>query len=125
MVEKQKAVIVVGHGSRDKKAKLAFLEVVALIKKKLKKVRIEPAFLQFSSQDVPKALEKLVQEGYKEIVLFPLFLFQGIHVNQDIPDLIKKEKERFSGLNIIPASPLWPDERIVDIAVQRIKERSA
>ncbi|HDN85152.1 MAG TPA: hypothetical protein ENG47_05310 [Candidatus Aerophobetes bacterium] len=125
MIEKQKAVIVVGHGSRDKKAKLAFLEVVALIKKKLKKVRIEPAFLQFSSQDVPKALEKLVQEGYKEIVLFPLFLFQGIHVNQDIPDLIKKEKERFSRLNIIPASPLWPDERIVDIAVQRIKERSA
>jgi len=36
MVEKQKAVIVVGHGSRDKKAKSAFLEVAALIKKKIK-----------------------------------------------------------------------------------------
>ena len=125
MIEKQKAVIVVGHGSRDKKAKLAFLEAVTLIKRKLKRVRIEPAFLQFSSQDVPKALGKLVREGYKEIVLFPLFLFQGIHVNQDIPDLIKKEKEKFPGLNIILTSPLWPDERIADIAVHRIKERSA
>jgi len=124
MIEKQKAVIIVGHGSRDDKAKLAFLEAVALIGRKLKRVRIEPAFLQFSSQDVPRALEKLVQEGYKKIVLFPLFLFRGTHVSRDIPDLIKKGKERFPGLNIILTSPLWPDERIADIAVDHIKEIS-
>ena len=125
MIEKQKAVIVVGHGSRKDEARSAFLEAAVLIGRKLKRVRIEPAFLQFSSQDVPRALEKLVQGGYKEIVLFPLFLFRGIHVGRDISDLIKKEKERFPGLNIILTSPLWPDERIVEITVDRVKEISA
>lgn len=122
MNEKQEAVIVVGHGSRNEEAKSAFLEAVALIRKKLPGIRIEPAFFQFSSQDIPKALENLVQEGYSKIIILPLFLFSGVHVRGDIPDLIKKEKGRFPNLDIFLVSPLWPDERIADIAVDRIKE---
>jgi len=122
MNEKQEAVIVVSHGSRDEEAKSAFLEVVALIRKKLPGIRIEPAFFQFSSQDIPKALEKLAQEKYKKIALLPLFLFSGVHVGQDIPDLIKRKKKRFPHLKILLTPPLWPDERIADIAVHRIKE---
>lgn len=121
---KNEAIVVLAHGSRKKKVEQEFLKLVNLIKKRLPSIRIEPALFQFSENSLPAALKKLSAEGHKNIRVVPLFLFSGVHIEDDIPETVCRENDKYPGIEISVSGTLWPDERILDIAVDRIKEKT-
>ncbi|MEW5691704.1 MAG: CbiX/SirB N-terminal domain-containing protein [Candidatus Hydrogenedentota bacterium] len=121
-MNENKAIIILAHGSRNSQAKEEFLKLVNSVSEKLPSYRIEPAFFQFSKYNLPNVLSKLAQEGYKKIRIIPAFLFQGMHINKDIPEAISKIKENLPDLEISLSITLWPDERISEIIVERIIE---
>ena len=122
MVSKDEAIIILAHGSRDNQAKEEFLRSVNLVQKRLPSCRIEPACFQFSENDLPRALKRVAAAGFKRVKIIPVFLFEGVHVKQDIPQVISKEKSNFPELEISMSGTLWPDERILDIIKDRIEE---
>ena len=125
MTNKDEAIIILAHGSRKEQVKEEFLKLAGLMKKRLPTLRVEPALFQFSPEySLPRVLENLSTEGYKKVGIVPLFLFKGVHIENDLPNTISREKVRFPQLEISISQVLWPDERILDIVIDRIKERT-
>ncbi len=66
----------------------------------------------------------------KNIIALPVFLADGAHTKEDIPE---KLKDTFAGewaeigkdVKLIYGKPIGVDERIVDILVDRVKEAAA
>jgi len=53
---------------------------------------IEAAFLEFAAPDVQNALQTLINNGAKQIYIYPYFLNSGKHVHNDIPTIIQETK---------------------------------
>ncbi len=121
---KNEAIVILAHGSRKEKVEEEFLKLVSLIRKRLSSLRIEPALFQFSERSLQAALKKLSAEGYKNVRVVPLFLFRGVHIEDDIPNTVSRENDKYPGIEISVSGTLWPDERILNIVVDRIKKKT-
>jgi sirohydrochlorin ferrochelatase len=116
-----KAVIVLGHGSRAPEANRSFGEIVKMVAEKADSSVVEPAFMSHCQPDLETSVKKMVEAGFKQIVIMPFFLYNGIHVQEDIPGDIRKLEEKY-GVEMVFTKSLCPDQRIVDIVVDRIME---
>ncbi len=116
------AIIILGHGSRIKKANRSMNYIIKGLKKELTTALVKPAYLQFGQPDLSKSIKALVQKKSKEIIIVPFFLFKGNHVSRDIPEAIKKEKNKYPQVKIIYTKNLSPDERMIRIIIDRIME---
>ncbi len=116
-----KAVIVLGHGSRAAEANRALHDIVEMVKERGEFDLVEPAFMGRCEPDLEASVKKLVGQGAKQIIVMPLFLYRGIHVQEDIPGDIRRLQEKYS-VNMVFARNLGPDRRIADIIMDRIRE---
>ena len=116
-----KGVLVIAHGSRAKETEDALDAVVSMAKSKLPDFAVECAFMEFSDRTVEKGIRALAAEGVTEIKVVPYFLFMGIHLKEDIPNMVAECAASFPGIKITMGKPLGVDERLADILVDRIK----
>ena len=114
-------VIILGHGSRLKKANKTILEIVKAIKQEEWDI-VEPAYLQFHKPDLLTSIKNVIEKGCKKIIIVPFFLFMGNHVTRDIPKAIKKEAVKYPCVNFVYAKNLGEDARIEIIVRDIIKE---
>lgn len=119
---KDTGIILLCHGSKVKSANESLLDIIKLVKKRLHLAAIEPAYLQFSQPDLKCSIKKLVDKGYKGIIIVPFFLFNGNHVSRDIPEAIRKETVQYPKVKFIYTKNVGQDVRIGEIVVERIKE---
>ena len=117
-----KAVLILAHGSREKNTEKTLEWVVEGVRKKLHSHLIEGAYLQFSEKDMEAGIINLMAKGAKDITIIPYFLFEGIHIREDIPSEIKALKQKYPEVTIHFGRILGNDERLVDILVDRIQE---
>ena len=115
-----KGILVIAHGSRAKETEAALESVLSMVKAKLPGLIMECAFMEFSDKTVEKAVCALAARGAVEIKVVPYFLFMGIHLQEDIPEIIAKCAESFPHIKITMGGHLGADERLADILVDRI-----
>ena len=113
-------VLVLAHGSRRKETESVLASVVAKVKEKVDVKLIETAFLQFSEQDLEKGLVSLIEQGATEIKVIPYFLFDGVHITEDIPAELEAFKEKHGQINIYLESTLGDDERLAMILADKV-----
>lgn len=115
-------VILLSHGSRLPEVK----ETLEAYKKMVIEAGlygvVEAASLQFNQPDLPSSIKGVVDQGVKRIIVMPFFLYQGVHVKQDIPELISQERKKYPGVEIVMAASIGIDERIGQIILDRIRE---
>ena len=116
-----KGVLVIAHGSRAKETEDTLEAILSLVKKKLPETVIECAFMEFSDRTVEKGVSALVANGATEIKVVPYFLFMGIHLKEDIPNMVAECAASYPDVKITMSEPLGVDERLADIIVDRIK----
>lgn len=116
-----KGIILLGHGSRREQANEVLLKFVEMVKETSAGETVGGAFLQFTSPGLEEALEKQVQGGVKDITVVPVFLFNGIHLVEDIPEILQKERSRYPGVTVRMTLPLGADPRIGEIIQDRVK----
>jgi len=117
-----KGVLVIAHGSRAKETEAAMESVLSMVRSKLSGIIIECAFMEFSGRTVEKGISALVSGGVTEIKVVPYFLFMGIHMKEDIPEMVAGCAANHPGVSITMGEPLGVDERLADIIVDRITE---
>ena len=117
-----KGVLIAGHGSRQKSTEQTLETVVGLVREKLPETLIQTAYMEFGQPDVPAGLEKLVERGATEIAVVPYFLFDGIHIREDIPEIIDAFQKANPGLKISMGKPFGVDARLAEILLDRVKE---
>lgn len=120
----KRAIIVLGHGSKAPQALETLKKYGEMVKAKSRCELVEIASLQFNKPDLPKALHSVIAQGAQKIVIVPFFLYNGIHLQEDIPAVINEEKTKNPGVEIILANHLGTDHRLVDIVIDRIEEVS-
>ncbi|ERM91592.1 hypothetical protein O163_09960 [Caldanaerobacter subterraneus subsp. yonseiensis KB-1] len=91
----EKGLLIIAHGSRVEETK----EVVEKVAEKIRVLGhykdVKTAFMEFNDPAISTAIEYFVKEGIFEITAVPMFLFEGIHIREDIPQIFEKEKEKY------------------------------
>lgn len=114
-------VVVLGHGSRAPEAG-RLLEWIAQRLAERFECPVAPASLQFNSPTLEESCRRLAAAGTGRIVIAPYFLFDGNHLQKDIPGEVERLGRELPGVELILAGSLGPDERLVDVMKGRIME---
>jgi len=113
-------IIVLAHGSRRQETDRILNSLTEKVMAKAPHQRVIPAYLQFSPNSLDKAVETLAMEGVKRIKVIPMFLFDGIHVTEDIPEELEAIGKRYPEIDIRMSRHLGDDDRIAEIILDRV-----
>ena len=116
-----KGIIILGHGSRRKAVSENFSRMVKRIASRLGAAHVEPAFFSLGCPDLEEKINELIAQGCKEIVIFPYFLYNGNHVDKDIPTMLQTIKQKFSDISFHLLNTLENDPLLEEIVYQRIR----
>ena len=116
-----KGVLVVAHGSRAKETEATLDAVLRLVKNIIPETLIECAFMEFSERTVEKGVDALAARGVTEIKVVPYFLFMGMHLKEDIPEMVGKCAAKYPGMKTTMGQPLGDDPRLAAILLDRIE----
>lgn len=115
-------IIILGHGSRLKRANDTLRNVAAKIRSGNGLDIVEPAFLQLCAPGLQDVIKKILKKGCRRIMIVPYFLFVGNHVTRDIPKIIAQEKKLHKDVEFVYTKNLGQDPRISSIVMDRIRE---
>lgn len=117
-----KGILIVSHGSRAAEPTETFKTIVSIVKNKMPSALIESASMEFSEWDIESGLTSLVKKGVTDIQVVPYFLFEGVHLQKDIPEIIQEFQKSNPNVSIHLKKALGIDERLADILIDRIDE---
>lgn len=114
-------LIVLGHGSRNPAAAEQFSDLVDLLRVR-SDLPVLPAFMELAEPSLGDAVGEAVAAGADEIVVQPCFLFDGMHIRRDIPEMLAGFAADHPDVTFRFGHPLGPDARIADILAERAAE---
>ena len=118
----QAAVMICGHGSRDKAAVDEFNQLSVRLKQKLPGHDIESGFLEFAEPVIRTGLEKLKQRGAKRIICLPGMLFAAGHVKNDLPSEINTFAAENPDIDVVFGRDLAIDPKMLKAAEARVRD---
>lgn len=116
------AILVVGHGSRDVDGVEEFMKLAEHFKDQHPDRLCTTGFLEFARPVIAEGVEKLVQQGAKEIVAVPGMLMAAGHAKNDIPSELNTLMQEYKGVKITYGTELGVDAQMIQAAAERIKE---
>jgi len=120
-LDNQVAILICGHGSRNKLAIAEFQELTKLIQKRYPNILVEYGFLEFAKPSLVDALDKLKNHSIKKVIAIPAMLFAAGHVKNDIPSLLKNYSRK-TGIEIIYGRELGINNLMISAACERVKD---
>lgn len=111
--------LVIGHGSRSKEAMEAFYQIVEQLKGSING-EVEGCFMEISEPHIPETIEKMYNNGVRNITVLPYFLFNGIHIKEDIPEILTSVKKQYTDIAITMAQPISYHNYVVEILKERL-----
>ncbi|MHB9022705.1 MAG: sirohydrochlorin chelatase [Armatimonadota bacterium] len=117
-----RAIIVIGHGSRSAEATEQFHTIIDMLRKLHPDASVLPAFMELAQPRLPEAIALAAAHGAKTIIVLPCFLFQGIHIKEDIPEMLADLKEKHPDVTVHFGRPIGSDPRIAEILSDRLEE---
>lgn len=113
------AVLLVGHGSRLDGAQNALVELAGKLAN-LSGRRIDYAYMQFAEPTIMQALAKLASSTPRQVVLLPVFIYNGQHVTKDLPSVLEDVRAKYEGVSFLIGEPLGADHRLAEILNERL-----
>lgn len=113
-------VLLLAHGSRAADAERMMEAVAAMVRHCLPELTIQTAYMQFCDVNIEKGLLTLMEKGVTNVKVIPYFLFDGIHIREDIPNELAAFQKAHPGLSITLGKTLGADSRLADIVADRI-----
>lgn len=83
-------------------------------------VLVRTAHMEIAAPTIAEALADLVENGVKEVVVYPHFLAPGRHSQIDIPALIREAAKPYPELRLHLAEPLGAHPGLVELMLDRI-----
>lgn len=101
-----KGILLFGHGARNPAWALPFERIRQIILATDATTLVEPGFLELMRPTFAESIDNLVSQGATEIVVVPIFVAGGGHVNKDLPPLAGEAMTRHTGLIVRLAPPV-------------------
>lgn len=84
----KKAIVLFAHGSRDPLWHRPMQAVAERVAAQQPAVAVACAYLELSSPSLHDAVQTLVDQGYQQMRIVPMFLGVGKHVREDLPQML-------------------------------------
>jgi sirohydrochlorin cobaltochelatase len=109
----QIALILFAHGARDPRWAAPFQRLQKLTQESLPQVKVELAFLEFMTPQLPELVNQLVENGCDDITISPIFLGQGGHVLRDLPVMVEALRAAHPALKLRQAEAAGEDAAVL------------
>ncbi|MDK2918952.1 MAG: sirohydrochlorin ferrochelatase [Candidatus Petromonas sp.] len=117
-----KAILIIGHGSRSKEAQTIFNKIVDHVRNKSEFKLVEGAHMELCEPSIPETVDKLVEKGANEVIFVPYFLYEGIHIKEDIPDIVNELSQKYNEVQFKMAKPIGAEPVLAEILLTRAKQ---
>lgn len=123
----QRAVVLMGHGSRDPRGAQEFLQLAEMVAAEL----AEPVYagvLEFAGPVAPSiqdAFDRAAGGGATEVVGQPVLLFPAGHDRWDMPAEVRRARDRHPGIRYRLGQALGVHEALLDLVAERAREAAA
>jgi len=115
-----KGIIILGHGSRRGAVSNSFTRMVRRIARRIDKAPVEPAFFSLGQPTLEEKTRELIEQGCREIIIFPYFLYNGNHVEKDIPAMLQNLRQKYPGVEFRLLATLENEPQVEEIIYERI-----
>jgi sirohydrochlorin ferrochelatase len=109
------ALVLVAHGSRDRRAAEVVQRLVAACAGALPGVPVLASYLDHGSPAPVDALISLADRGHEDVVAVPLLFARAFHARVDLPRAIAAATTARRALRVVPADVLIPGARRVPV----------
>lgn len=110
----KRALVLFAHGARDPRWAEPFRRLQQIIRAQAPELAVELAFLELMSPRLPELVARLVQDGYAEVTVVPVFFGQGGHVLRDLPLMIEQLRQAYPGLNLKTAQAVGENAEVLN-----------
>lgn len=111
----KRALVLFAHGARDPRWAEPFRRLQQNIQAQAAPdLTVELAFLELMSPRLPDLAAQLVQDGYSELTVVPVFFGQGGHVLRDLPLMIEQLRRAYPGLVLKAAQAVGEDDGVIN-----------
>jgi sirohydrochlorin cobaltochelatase len=118
-------LLIVCHGSPLPTANEGFVTMVERIAARLGMAHVLPAFFALVRPNLQDQIAELASRGVERIVVMPYFLFQGQHVDIDIPRILAECHEWFPRVTLELLPTLENDPAVEAVVVERLMPLAA
>lgn len=126
----KKGMLLVGHGSKLPHNKELIETTAQLITERSDEYIVKPGFMSLNTPSVADQLEAFRSEDIEMLVVVPLFLAKGVHINQDIPEIIglapgtRKGTFQKNGTSIplVYADPIGSDPLLAELMLKNAED---
>jgi sirohydrochlorin ferrochelatase len=117
-----KALVIIGHGSKSKESLNEFDKIVELVKNRSDFNLVKGVLMKQPENGVEKIVEDIVSRHIKHITIMPYFLFSGSHTLSDIPEIVSILKMKYPDITFKLGNHIGFDPDMVGIILKRAKE---
>src|SRR6185437_16145514 len=117
-----RAMLVVGHGSRDADGGDEFWALAGTIRAAAGELLTGFGFIELASPTVDEAVDDLDARGATEIVSVPLVLLAAGHLKNDGPAAMARARQRHPSVHFRLARDLGIEPTILSVAEERIRD---
>jgi sirohydrochlorin cobaltochelatase len=115
MTAQGKAIILLGHGSRDPLWRRPIEGVAQRLEQRHQGLAVSCAYLELEQPDLLAAAAQLVAGGAKHVTIVPMFLGAGKHARDDLPRLRETLRQAHPGVGFELQRPVGEDPRLLDL----------
>ncbi len=114
-------IIVFAHGSRIEAANEAVRSAAAALSRSSGFAAVEAAFLELGRPSLEEAADSLVERGIDKLVILPYFLTPGMHLERDLPVLVKNITNKYNNLQVTVTPSLDGHPGLVEVLGDRLR----
>jgi sirohydrochlorin ferrochelatase len=118
--DKECDMLVIGHGSSDKRARDAFVYTVSSLCQYYRSVNF--CFLELDEPSIERAITTIVSRGPKTMLIMPYFLHKGSHIKYDVMQEVRSALTKNKFEKAFVSRHLGVDDRLIKLVLERASE---
>ncbi|WP_246167825.1 sirohydrochlorin chelatase [Propionivibrio limicola] len=107
------ALILFAHGSRDPEWASTLKRVSAAVEAQAPRLLLKLAFLELMPPTLRESCEALIADGAERIIVLPMFIAQGGHLKQDLPEQLDELRALYPHINFEQEPPVGEAETVI------------
>lgn len=109
----RKVLILFAHGARAASWAEPFQRLQSLLQSSQPQLRVELAYLELMSPQLPELVKQLHAEAHTDISIVPIFLGQGGHVIRDLPLIVEQLRQDYPQIKLKLAQAAGEDLNVL------------